>query len=312
MFAIGDVEGDTDNSKQFAFAAVKGLDVGFEDQLLPLEFVGDGLAGQSLAVSGDRSKFRVVGLEIFEKSFAGHRRGMRSEFLQAGAHAGSETQFFIGGPENRRHFFHHDAKAGPALVAIDLGFFKVFEHAVDGGAQEGEFIVAGNGEPREKISTGADLSDALRQVGDAGNDEALEQVQSDRSEYQSRGEQQEQELQLAGAALLGNGTRQKHLNEQRRLAVNVVDALIGGQRVVIERSNRNLIASGNFLIGFLKIGTQRSLVEALPDQAQVSHGAQAREFIGIEQAAHDHSAGDGAATIAHQDGAGVHDGGTGS
>src|ERR1700684_4021403 len=69
MFAVGDVEGDTDDAEQLAFAAVKRLDVRFEDQLLPFEFVGDGFAGQSLAVSGDRSKFRIVGLEYLKEVF---------------------------------------------------------------------------------------------------------------------------------------------------------------------------------------------------------------------------------------------------
>src|ERR1700678_3018585 len=82
MFAVGDVEGDTNNAEQLAFAAVKRLDVRFEDQLLPFEFVGDGFAGQSLAVSGDRSKFRIVGLEIFEEAFTGHLGGMRAEFFR--------------------------------------------------------------------------------------------------------------------------------------------------------------------------------------------------------------------------------------
>ena len=100
---------------------------------------------------------------------------MFAEFFQSGAHAGSETQVFVGGPEHGRHFFHHDAQAGAALVAIDLGFFQVFQHAVDGGAEEGEFVVAGNCEPRGKISAGADLGDVFGQIGDAGNDEALEQ-----------------------------------------------------------------------------------------------------------------------------------------
>jgi hypothetical protein len=113
---------------------------------------------------------------------------MRAEFFQAGAHAGSKTQVFVGGPEDGRHFFHHNAEPGAALVAVNLGFFQVFQHAVDGGAEEGEFVVAGNLEPGGEISAGADLGDAFGQIGDAGNDEALEQIQGDRAENQGCGE----------------------------------------------------------------------------------------------------------------------------
>ena len=55
MLAVGNVEGDANDAEQFAFATVKGLDVRFEDKLLPFEFVGYGFAGQRLAVREDRT-----------------------------------------------------------------------------------------------------------------------------------------------------------------------------------------------------------------------------------------------------------------
>ena len=114
------------------------------------------------------------------------------------------------------------AEARAAFVALDLGFFEILEHAVDGDAEEGEFVVAGDIQARGQIAAGADLGDVLGEVGDARDYEAFEQVERDGAENEAGGDQQQQELQQAGLALLVNGAGKQDADDHRGAAVDVV------------------------------------------------------------------------------------------
>ena len=107
-------------------------------------------------------------------------------------------------------------------MAFDLRFFEILEHAIDGDAEEGELVVAGDIQTRGQIAAGADLGDVLGEVGDARNDEAFEQVERGGAENEAGGDQQQQELQQAGVALLVNGSGKQDADDDRGAAVDVV------------------------------------------------------------------------------------------
>ncbi len=164
----------------------------------------------------------IVGLKVFGESLAGEAAGFDAQRIQAGAHAGGVAQFFVGGPEDGGHALDHHGQTRAAFVTFDLRFFEVFEHAVDGDAEEGEFVVAGDIQTRGKIAAGADLGDVLGEVGDARDDEALEQVEGGRAENEAGGDQQQQKLDQAGVALLVDGSGQEDADDDGGPAVDVV------------------------------------------------------------------------------------------
>src|SRR5580700_7982197 len=120
----------------------------------------------------------IVGLKVFGERLAGEAAGFDAERIQGGTHAGGVAQFFVGSPENGGHALENHGETRAALVTFGLRFFEVFEHAVDGDAEESELVVAGDIETRGKIAAGADLSDVFGKVGDARDDETLEKVES--------------------------------------------------------------------------------------------------------------------------------------
>ena len=184
---------------------------------------------------GDGRVLGIVGLKIFGESFAGEAAGFDAERIQGGAHAGGVAQLLVGSPENGGHALENHGETRAAFMAFDLRFFQVFEHAVDGDAEEGEFVLAGHFETRGKIAAGADLGDVLGEIGDARDDETLEQVESGGAEHEAGGDQQQQELHQAGVALLVNGSGKQNADDDRGAAVNIVQHLVGRERLAVER-----------------------------------------------------------------------------
>src|SRR5450755_907666 len=118
-------------------------------------------------MGGDGREFRVASLKVFKKRFPDQFIRTQSKGFETGADRGSETQFRVRIPKYGWHFFHHHAKARAALLFVQLRFFKIREHGVDGGAEIGEFILAADFQTSGKISARSDVRDSIAQIGDA-------------------------------------------------------------------------------------------------------------------------------------------------
>src|SRR5580700_9293214 len=139
----------------------------------------------SAPVRADGRVLGIVGVKVFGKSLASESAGFHAQRIQAGAHAGGVAQLFVGGPQDGGHALDHQRQTRAPFVTLDLRFFEIFEHAVDRHAQEGQFILARDIQTRGKIAAGADSGDVLGEVGDARDDDALEQVEGDRAENEA-------------------------------------------------------------------------------------------------------------------------------
>ena len=71
LFAVGDIERDADHADDFAISGAQRPHVGFEDALLPVQFVGECFARQRAPVRRDGWMLRVRGLKVFGESLAG-------------------------------------------------------------------------------------------------------------------------------------------------------------------------------------------------------------------------------------------------
>ena len=306
LFAVGDIERDADHADNFAIRAAQRAHMGFENAFLPVQFVGERFAGQGAPVRVEGRVLSIVGLKIFGESLAGEASGFHAEGIQAGAHAGGVAQFFVGGPQDGRHALDHHGQARAPLVAFNLGFLEVFEHAVDGNAQECQFVLPRHIHARGQIAARADLGDVLGEIGDARDDETFEQVERSRAENESRGDEQQQKLHQAGVALLVDRSGQQDADEQGWPAVDIVLHLIGRQGLAVQRTDEIRCALGDGCGSRSEIGPKGGGRKRLCRDGHQREVAQVLNFSGIEEVAHDHGSGDGASGIACENGARVH------
>ena len=258
---------------------------------------------RALRCAAIAGKFGILGAEILEDGFAESFVRVEAERLESRARVIGETQIGVGGPDDRGHVFDHHGEASALLVARFLDALEIVEHAVDGGAEAGDFVVAGERNPRGEIAAGADAGDVVAEIGHAREHHALDQVEDDRAEGEASRHQQQQELDRAGLALLIDGSRQKNSQDGDRLSIDVGETLVGCERVAGIGPNEDGVFRGFCAGSGGEVGSGGRRVGAVDFERYVSHRVKARDFIGVEGAAHDQDAGGWACRAAGEDGA---------
>ena len=121
LLAIGDVESHADGAHNFAIGIAQRLDVAGVGGSLPLHVESNGFAGYGPAMSGNREKRLVGGLEIFEKGHAHDLIGLEAQPRQSRSERGGEAKVGVDGPQHGGKLLDQDAQSRFAFVHFYFG-----------------------------------------------------------------------------------------------------------------------------------------------------------------------------------------------